>query len=57
MIVVGGWSGCLSCGFAQIGDGFGDFCGGFPVVFGSVCFFYFFFLVVLVVAVSCVCCY
>ena len=22
-VVVGGWSGGLSCGFAQIGDGFG----------------------------------
>ena len=34
------------------------FCGGFPVVFGSLCFFslVFFFLVFLVVAVSCVCC-
>ena len=26
-VVVGGWSGCLSCGFAQIGDGFGVWVG------------------------------
>ena len=47
------WVWCLS-------GGFGDFCGGLPVVFGSlcvcVCVCVCFSLVVLVVAVYCVCC-
>ena len=45
----------LVMGLASDG-GFGEFCGGFPMAFGSLCFFFFFFLVVLVAAVSCVCC-
>ena len=33
----------LVMGLASDG-GFGEFCGGFPMAFGSLCFFFFFFL-------------